>query len=534
MPKKIFTIFMSLVLCLTAVFTMVGCAPKPFTVTFQAGAQDAYLYYVEGEEVNTDEGSRETSWKQTVTSAKEIKEPVFVRPGYLFNGWSRSLSDITGTTVVTANWTDKKTISVTFYGNGGKTEDGESTITKTYKSGIEIFDDAPEFKKAGHILKWDIDFGLINEDCMVNAVWELANYKISFVDESGAPYSDIVPIMANYGNAIPTMKEPTEDGKKFVGWVDGDGNYFDKNMCFNVEDDVTVKAVFTDQSLSVIKYDLNGGNIVATTRTYGDGEPMVIANANKKGYSFAGWTWEGNGTPLKGDEITEEMLSGDVTLIAIWGSNKFNVVFYSPNAEFEDGEETSKVVTYGQPIGAMPKLKDKEGFIFKGWFCGDELITEDTIWEIDEDCVINAEFVRVYTVKFSLTTVVRKVEILCTLKSAGDIVIPNGKTIEDVTLTITEGQTLEDIGIVAMPKADVDEPSGWDEYSSGGYWKYIDARGSSHRVYLNDKKTVTVDGVKVEQDIPDTVFNEANFPGTYESGVIVLVPHIRANWTPAY
>ena len=430
MPKKIFTIFMSLVLCLTAVFAMVGCAPKQFTVTFQAGAQDAYLYYVEGVDVNTEEGSRRTSWRQAVMSSSEIIEPVFVRPGYIFNGWSRSLSDITGTTVVTANWTNKKTITVTFNGNGGKTDDGESAVTKTYKSGIEIFDDVPEFKKIGHILKWDIDFGLINEDCTVNAVWELANYKISFVDESGAPYSDIAPIIANYGKVIPDFSELTEEGKKFVGWVDGEGKYLDKNMCFNAEDNVKVKAVFADQTVGVIKYDLNGGNIGATTRTYGDGEPMVIANAYKKGYSFAGWTWEGNGTLLKGDEITAEMLSGDVTLVANWGSNKFNVVFYAPNAEFEEGEETSRIVTYGQPLGEMPKLKDKEGFIFKGWFCGDDLVTEDTLWEIDEDCVIKAEFVRVYTIKFSLTTVVRKVEILCALKSAGDIVIPTEKPLK--------------------------------------------------------------------------------------------------------
>ena len=61
-------------------FTGVGCDDGTFTVRFEKGADDAVLYY----------GKQE----QKVRSSAEIEEPIFIRPGYNFVGWNKSISRI--------------------------------------------------------------------------------------------------------------------------------------------------------------------------------------------------------------------------------------------------------------------------------------------------------------------------------------------------------------------------------------------------------------------------------------------------------
>ena len=76
--KRLVIILSCMLLCVFSAFSMAGCAEDKFTITFESGAIDASLYY--GKEV------------QKVSSSKQLVEPVYIRPGYNFVGWNRSIS----------------------------------------------------------------------------------------------------------------------------------------------------------------------------------------------------------------------------------------------------------------------------------------------------------------------------------------------------------------------------------------------------------------------------------------------------------
>ena len=94
MRKKIITLFLAIIMCFAQGLTMVGCDviddDSTFTVTFSAGVDDAVL--ISGDIV------------QTVNSANEIVEPVFIREGYRFVGWTSSIHNISTSRTVKAIW----------------------------------------------------------------------------------------------------------------------------------------------------------------------------------------------------------------------------------------------------------------------------------------------------------------------------------------------------------------------------------------------------------------------------------------------
>ena len=111
------------------------------------------------------------------------------------------------------------------------------------------------------------------------------------------------------------------------------------------------------------------------------------------------------------------------------------------------------------------------------------------------------------------TSIVRKQNVECSIVNTGSIVLESGEKLETVTIMIAKGETLKDNGIEILPTVDPIEPAGWDEYSFGGYWKFIDTNGKAYKVTT------------------DTVFDETTFGAI---GEILLRPHCRAHWTPSY
>ena len=98
--KTIISIFLAVMLCFSASVMISGCSTdRTFTVTFEAGVEDAYL--VEGEEV------------QTVTNANQLVPPKYARDGYVHDNWDKVLSEIKSSTTVKATWIEK-TFSVSF------------------------------------------------------------------------------------------------------------------------------------------------------------------------------------------------------------------------------------------------------------------------------------------------------------------------------------------------------------------------------------------------------------------------------------
>ena len=116
--KRLVIIISCILLCFISAFSFAGCSEDTFTVRFESGAEDASLYY--GKQV------------QKVSSSSKIVEPVYIRPGYNFVGWNRSISMLKGDSKVVAQWKAYDFV-VTFYGNGGVDKNGAKIVVLLIK-----------------------------------------------------------------------------------------------------------------------------------------------------------------------------------------------------------------------------------------------------------------------------------------------------------------------------------------------------------------------------------------------------------------
>ena len=170
-------------------------------------------------------------------------------------------------------------------------------------------------------------------------------------------------------------------------------------------------------------------------------------------------------------------------------------------------------VTYGEKVGDMP-IPQREGFEFLYWTTSNgTVINSDTIWTIDDtSIVLTAKYTRVYTIKFVLKYTLNNVDVYSNFKAGTyeHLNLVKSETEENtyLMLGVKENDT-----IPTLPKA---EP----------YTKHNDPTNSY--VFLNWKhrhpngKQVTIN--------KGMLINEEKFPGTYESGEIILMAACRTDW----
>lgn len=505
-----------MVLAFTSVFVGMGCSnqPQSFTVTFLSGAEDAEL--LSGKTV------------QTVTSHTQLEPPVFARSGYNFDGWSYVLSEINKDTVVRAMWT-RYEFWVTFNANGGANDNGESTIVVKVKSGLDIAKVAPKFKKKGYSLSWDTEFGPIQNSCVINAVWTPNQYKVSFLDndETSLGLEDLTVSYDDKLTGLPVLQNKVVDGKtkRFSHWENTKGNSFVEGMFWEQEHDETLYPVWIDGEF-IIKYNLNGGYLLNNLTSYNSGDEISISNPTRKGHSFIGWTSDDITQPVQNLKIgcTDR---GDKFFTANWQAETYTFTL-DYNGGTASGSDKANV-TFGEKVGEL-NTPQRDNYEFIGWkFENDSrLINKETVWDIDASDVqrvLIAQYKKIYTIKFSLTAKVFDKYLNCVITDWADF-NANGKNLEEITLTIKEGQTLKDIGINKLPTVDPIEPSTGkpngkgDDYYYLGYWKYT--------YYMQFANFVQEYFVVINQD---TLFIPSNFKNIGEDGVVLLTPSCLSDYT---
>ena len=122
-----------------------------------------------------------------------------------------------------------------------------------------------------------------------------------------------------------------------------------------------------------ITYDTNGGIFATTpTTTYPTGTVVTLpTDITKTGYEFSGW--------LYNNEIVQQItLSDDVTVVAQWTPNEYEVTFDANEGTVNPDTMT---VTYNEDYGPMP-TPTRAGYTFKGWYTqavdGDLVVSENT------------------------------------------------------------------------------------------------------------------------------------------------------------
>ena len=377
----------------------------------------SYTITVNGLELtDTYEGTIPANY--TIESSAITLPSEVTRTGYTFTGWTYEgqvtpiknvtiLAGSTGNKEYTANFT-KDTYAIGYTLNGGAVANENPTTYQVDTAAITLNNPT----KLGYTFIGWIGTDLTGNTMTVTiptnstgnrtytANWQATSYTITVNGLEGTDaYEGTIP--ANYtieSSAITLPSEVTRTGYTFTGWTyEGQvtpiknvtilaGSTGDKTYTANF-----IKADYT------ISFNLNGGTVDGTNpTTYQVGsEEITLINPTKLGYTFIGWTYEGQNTPISTVVIPEGSI-GDIELTANFAPTKYKITYDLGEGEVEI-ENPSEYTIESRTFTLVNPTK--KGYIFKGWREGDseELIENVTIesgstgdkhytavWEVDK------------------------------------------------------------------------------------------------------------------------------------------------------
>ena len=179
-----------------------------------------------------------------------------------------------------------------------------------------------------------------------------------------------------------TLTDPTKEYYDFVGW-ECDG------IIYDVIDTSTAKNYEFIANWKLheysISYELNGGTTENPATYTIESEDIVLSIPVKKGYTFVGWTFEGQNEPLL-DVTIFAKTTGDKEFTAHWVANIYTITLDANGGVVEEG---SLEVIYDQPYTLS--IPTRVGYTFEGWFSETtEFISG--VWNHDADVTLEARW----------------------------------------------------------------------------------------------------------------------------------------------
>ena len=333
------------------------------------------------------------------------------RDGYVFAGWYYH-SD--GTDQVDFNqpivgggkhvtlfaaWTpvkQDKTVEILYVANGGTFFDGNDTMQGvTDTDGIARLPLQPT-REGYDFLGWSydrdgndpVDFTQAivagSGHATVYAQWKQNNEKTVLYVANGGVFADGNEAMEGVTDSDGIARQPlapTRDGYTFTGWTyDAAGTEpvdFTKPIQGGGQH-VTFFAQWAELANNEkdVLYVANGGvfadgNEVLQGVTDGDGVARQPLAPTREGYTFAGWTYDREGTdPV---DFDNPLVGGGkhATLYAQWNAveedNSIDVLYVANGGTFFDGSDALQGVTDGDGVARQPLAPTREGYTVAGW-----------------------------------------------------------------------------------------------------------------------------------------------------------------------
>ena len=152
---------------------------------------------------------------------------------------------------------------------------------------------------------------------------------------------------------------------------------------WRVAKDVTLTAKWNINTYN-ISYNLNGGT-AENAVTYTVEDEIVLTAPTRRGYTFAGWTFDGQDEPQINVTI-EKGTIGNVSYTANWTPNTYTIT-YDVNGGMLDN--TTQTVTYDAT--STLAIPTRTGYTFAGWYYGEAKI-EDGPWTVAKDITLTAKW----------------------------------------------------------------------------------------------------------------------------------------------
>lgn len=332
-----------------------------------------------------DETENPATEKQTFTySSREsvkLRKNTFTREGYTFLGWSASPASTSATyedeeyvtfyadKILYAVWKSNETTyaytyTITFYGNGGTTADGETSTTQLVQGNtqtIPVILDKNSFTREGYtFLGWayfkssskaDLNDGAtrnVSSNEQFYAIWKSDTYAYSYTitfEGNGGTTADgktTTTQMAEGNTKTVEIKlDPnpfSKNGCIFVGWNKNPSStkrMYDDQASYSTSYNDTLYAIWAEPENAVtLTLDANDGSGKTFTKTVASGDKFFFNDSNaaiyntftRDNYQLVAFSENADGTGIiyshdwdssKGKEYYIELTS-DKTLYGVW------------------------------------------------------------------------------------------------------------------------------------------------------------------------------------------------------------------------
>ena len=210
---------------------------------------------------------------------------------------------------------------------------------------------------------------VINNNITMTAVWAQTKCDVLF-DLNGHGDTQPDKQTVNYGEHATAPADPNQSGWTFAGW-------FKEQACTNRYEFAaeTVTAPITlyakwEQNVHTITYVMNGGvnNALNPLVFNADGELNIVA-PSREGYTFNGWTFEGQTDPLANPSFANAP-DKDLVFTAHWTINQYTVSFDSDGGT--PASYAPITANYGTSLAKPSPDPAKAGYLFDGWMLADD------------------------------------------------------------------------------------------------------------------------------------------------------------------
>ena len=183
------------------------------------------------------------------------------------------------------------------------------------------------------------------------------DYDIVIYNEDGQPET----IVKKYGTPLSELTPPSKTGYTFVNWVDENNNVITSETV--VSGPMTITPQFSVIEYS-INYDLAGGTVSQDNpTTYTVEDEITLHNPSKVGYTFAGWSSDGE--TYQTSYTIAKGTTGDLNISASFSANQntlYTVIHRKMNLEGEYVEEEREELHGATDTNVTPQTKNYTGF----------------------------------------------------------------------------------------------------------------------------------------------------------------------------
>ena len=278
-----------------------------------------------------------------------------------------------------------------------------------------------------HFVNWTKDDTEVSTDAnyTINNVTEAGEYVANFaintytinVSTNGTGGSATASAATvEHGNEV-TLTATPNSGYEFAGWYNGETKVSDANpYTFTVEGTTSLTANFAKNTYTINVSAGEGGSVSPANSTVEHGASVTLTATANTGYEFVSWT---KGTDVVSTDANYTVTN--VTANAEYVANfqlantpathcnvTVNANISGTGIAFIDTGTSTDVTSGRYEVGSIITLtavsdKGENGYLFTGWYIGDELISPDKMYTVtlDGDVTYTAKFEAGWRVTYS-------------------------------------------------------------------------------------------------------------------------------------